>query len=114
MHPSYNGYAVLGTLKIVNLILWTFWTHARSIPILLSISASLLNGYAMVKEAFKLIALLSLSRSSKSYNMLCNITLSNDIYVLNINHNIHAATANKTYGPILCLDFHFNDNASDI
>ena len=61
MHPSYNGYAVLGTLKIVNLILWTFWTHARSIPILLSISASLLNGYAMVKEAFKLLTLLSFS-----------------------------------------------------
>ena len=41
--------AVLGTLKIVNLILWTFWTFARSIPILLSISASLLNNHAMIK-----------------------------------------------------------------
>ena len=72
MHPSYNGYAVLGTLKIVNLILWTFWTHARSIPILLSISASLLNGYAMVKEAFKLIALLSLGQRWNSTENIFN------------------------------------------
>ena len=55
MHPSYNGYAVLGTLKIVNLILSTFWTYARSIPILLSISASLLNGYGMVKDIINII-----------------------------------------------------------
>lgn len=64
MHPYYNGYAVLGTLKIVNLILWTFGTYARSIPILLSISASLLNGHAMIKGIWLILSLLSSNRNS--------------------------------------------------
>ena len=64
MHPSYNGYAVLGTLKIVNLILWTFWTHVRGIPIILSISASLLNGHAMIKGIWLILSLLSSNRKN--------------------------------------------------